>query len=78
MLLPYICNEKVIFIKKNNNETTENFYIRCNFIIKQKPKNDVEIEKYNMYSNIYINHKFNNVVYINDISNKLKLMINKL
>lgn len=78
MLLPYICNGKVIFIKKNNNETTEKFITRCNFIIKQKPKNDIDIEKYNMFSNIYINSKYLNVKYNDDIHNKLKLMVNKL
>jgi len=68
----------IYFVKRNDGEIIDYFFERANFIAKLKPKTIEEYNKYELYSRIQINVKYNKCTYNNDVMNELHSLIVKM
>lgn len=77
-IIPYIKNNKLYFITKTNNESTEHAYLRCNFIASQLPTTQDMFDIATTYSHIYINNRNYDATYSPEIMKKLEDMKEKI
>ena len=70
-------NKFLYNVKKNNNEITAFYNLRKIFIELSKPKNNKELELYEMYSNILINMVFLKCRYQEKTENNIKKFMKK-
>jgi len=69
----FIKNGYFYIMKKDDNESYEDFIERGNFIVCQQSKNLNELNKINTYSKIWINHRKMNCEYSKEIMNQLQI-----
>ena len=67
----------ILFIKKDKYENYDIFYNRINFIASTNPKNEDQMDKAILLSNIYINNKYMGCEYNQKLMQKVKEIINK-
>lgn len=67
----------ILFIKKDKYENYDIFYDRINFIASTNPKNEDQMDKAILLSNIYINNKYMGCEYNQKLMQKVKEIINK-
>jgi len=71
-------NKTICIINPLENELSEHFIDRCNFITSQNMKNDAEYNKVVNYSYIYSSNKHLGCIYDNNTMEELKIMIKKV
>lgn len=63
-------------IRKNINETDESYEKREWFIKQNKPKNEKELEKFLILSNVWVNILYLNCIYPIEIMKRIQTILN--
>ena len=71
-------NGYAIQLTKDDDESLEEFAMRGQFVVSQKPNNQKEYEKYIIFSEMFIRYHFNNNRYTDEVNKKLEQMINNM
>jgi hypothetical protein len=71
----YEKNGIIYLIEMDDNEELEHYYERCNFIANQQIQDDNEYNKAITYSRIYINYKYYECLYNDNVMAQLKKMM---
>ena len=74
----FMKNGYYYIMEKDDDESSEDFIERGNFIVAQKSKEIKELEKINTYSKIWINYKKSGCEYTKEIMNQLNIYETKL
>jgi len=70
-------NDKIYIVNKDSMETYEQFIERGNFVASQTPLTEQEYENVVLYSHIYVNNKYLQCIYKEEIMDKLDKMLSK-
>lgn len=67
-----------IQLTRNEDESLEEFAMRGQFVVSQKPNNQKEYERYVKFSEMFIKYHFNSNRYTDEVNDKLEKMIKNM